>query len=132
MFSDIVNVCSVDMTVEMVGSCCTLVAEKLLQDKGFTFDEKLASLLYGEFTVVLKRKSIIVKSRTWVSCSFDILKSAKFFVFLFSECMHFCFSAVYRIVSTRNLLCLILTDNLLISQSQKVLNIRVCNNFHIM
>lgn len=33
--------------MELVGSCCTLVAEALLSDETFPMDETVASLLYG-------------------------------------------------------------------------------------
>ncbi|XP_025083199.1 uncharacterized protein LOC112557508 isoform X2 [Pomacea canaliculata] len=36
-----------ESTLELVGSCCTLVAEALLSDETFPMDETVASLLYG-------------------------------------------------------------------------------------
>ena len=39
--------CSVDFTLELVGSCCTLVAEKLLNDVTFDLDPLVAHLLLG-------------------------------------------------------------------------------------
>ena len=38
---------SVDVTMELVGSCCTLVAEKLLSGVTFDLDTKVAQLLLG-------------------------------------------------------------------------------------
>lgn len=37
----------VDCTLELVGSCCTLVTEALLADEGFAMDEVSAALLHG-------------------------------------------------------------------------------------
>ncbi|KAK3095859.1 hypothetical protein FSP39_020085 [Pinctada imbricata] len=42
---------SIDITVDTVGSCCTLVAEKLLDDEKFTIDHQVAVLLYGTILV---------------------------------------------------------------------------------
>ena len=36
------------MKLDTVGSCCTLVAEELLNDTEFPLDDQVAQLLYGK------------------------------------------------------------------------------------
>ncbi|CAF0745960.1 unnamed protein product [Didymodactylos carnosus] len=46
-FAKVSNVNPSSITIEKVGSCCTLIAEKLLSDKQFQFTEEIANLLRG-------------------------------------------------------------------------------------
>ena len=44
---------SVTLKLDTVGSCCTLIAEELLEDPDFHLDDQVAQLLYGMRTLIL-------------------------------------------------------------------------------
>ena len=53
------------MVIETVGSCCTLVAEKVTKDSSFIMDAAVAELLYGKCeTSVVLNPSMPVAAKT--------------------------------------------------------------------
>jgi len=52
------DVCSVKTTIELVGSCCTLVTEMLL-DSAFDISEQVCEMLYSMYNTVLIKDCFI-------------------------------------------------------------------------
>lgn len=54
------------VTVEMVGSCATLVTERIVQKASEILDEQMAKLLYGRCLV-----DELIKTTTYLTCVTD-------------------------------------------------------------